>query len=74
MGLIYAQLLCNTHIIEVFVYEDEARDDKELAWLADKRTREHAINVVNILFHEDKIQKNAGKGLRQGFPDVGPVK
>jgi riboflavin synthase len=73
IGLIYAQLLCNTHIVEVFVYEDETKDVKELAWLADKRTREHAINVVNLLFHEDKIQKQAGKGLRQGFSDVGPI-
>jgi len=43
-GLIKVQLLCNKHILEVFVHEDEAEDEKTLSWLADKRTREHAIN------------------------------
>ncbi|MDR0777817.1 MAG: riboflavin synthase [Methanomassiliicoccaceae archaeon] len=72
-GLIRAQLMTNTHIIEVFVHEDEANDDRTLAFLADRRAREHALNVHNILFHPDKLTKNAGKGLRQGFDDVGPV-
>ena len=30
-GLITCQLMTNTHIIEVFVHEDEAKDGKELA-------------------------------------------
>src|SRR5512137_2672077 len=34
-GLIRAQLETNTHIIEVFVHEDEAKSAKELAMLAD---------------------------------------
>ncbi|MDR2866732.1 MAG: riboflavin synthase [Methanomassiliicoccaceae archaeon] len=72
-GLIQAQLMTNTHIIEVFVHEDEASDDRTLAFLADRRAREHALNVYNILFHPDRLTKNAGKGLRQGFDDVGPV-
>ncbi|UCE74574.1 MAG: riboflavin synthase [Methanomassiliicoccales archaeon] len=72
-GLIQVQLLTNTHIIEVFVYEDEAKDDKELVWLADKRAREHAQNVYNLLFKLDIITKNAGKGIRQGFEDAGPL-
>ena len=29
LGLINAQLLCNRHIIEVFVHENEANDNKE---------------------------------------------
>lgn len=74
MGLIQVQLLCNKHIIEVFVYEDEAKESKELSWLADKRTREHAHNVIDLLFHQDKLQRRAGQGLRQGFEDVGPLK
>jgi len=74
VGLIQAQLLTNTHIIEVFVHEDEAKDGKELAWLANKRTREHALNAINLIFHQKRLIKFAGKGLRQGFSDVGPVK
>ena len=73
-GLIRAQLMTNTHVIEVFVHEDEAVDDNELAFLADSRAREHAINVYNLLFRPDVLTKNAGKGLRQGFEDAGPVK
>jgi riboflavin synthase len=73
-GLIRAQLMTNAHIIEVFVHEDEAADDGELAFLADSRAREHAINVYNLIFKPDVLTKNAGKGLRQGFEDAGPVK
>ncbi len=71
-GIIQAQLMTNKHVIEVFVHEDEAKDEKELAWLAERRTREHAQNVVKLLFN--KLQKEAGTGQRQGFPDVGAIK
>jgi riboflavin synthase len=74
LGLIQAQLLTNVHIIEVFVHEDEANDDKELAWLADKRAREHALNVIDLLSHNIKLSKKAGKGLRQGYADAGPLR
>ena len=49
-GLIRAQLMTNKHIIEVFVHEDEAPTDRDLAQLADNRAREHAVNVYNLLF------------------------
>jgi riboflavin synthase len=74
IGLILTQLLCSKHIIEVFVHEEEANDEKELAWLADKRSREHAQNVLALLFHPMQLTKYAGKGLREGFKDAGPVK
>jgi riboflavin synthase len=74
LGLIQAQLLTNIHIIEVFIHEDEANDDKELALLADKRAREHALNVIDLLFHKNKLSKKAGKGLRQGYADAGPLR
>ena len=72
-GLIRAQLMTNKHIIEVFVHEDEAKDDAELAFLADRRTREHALNVYDLLFRPESLTKRAGTGLRQGFADKGPV-
>ncbi len=72
-GLIQVQLLTNRHIVEVFVHEDEAKDAKELAWLAERRAREHAVNAYDLLFRPEKLVKNAGKGLRQGFEDVGPI-
>lgn len=73
-GLIRAQLMTNKHIIEVFVHEDEAKDDAELAFLADRRAREHALNVYNLLFRPESLTKRAGTGLRQGFADAGPVR
>lgn len=74
LGIIQAQLMTNRHIIEVFVHEDEGKDEKTLAWLADRRSREHARNAYNLLFKPDVLGKNAGKGLRQGFVDAGPIK
>jgi riboflavin synthase len=73
-GIIQAQLMTNTHIIEVFVHEDEAKDEKELAWLAEKRTREHAQNVLKLLFHQEQLQREAGTGQRQGFADAGAIR
>jgi riboflavin synthase len=37
------------------------------------RSREHALNVVNMLFHPEKLVKQAGTGQRQGFEDVGTL-
>ena len=73
-GLIQVQILTNTHIIEVFVHEDEAKDGKELAWLAERRTREHAVNAVLLLTRPKELEKLAGTGQRQGFPDAGPAR
>jgi riboflavin synthase len=73
MGLIYAQLMTNTHIIEVFVHEDEGKEEKDLKILAENRAREHAQNVVKMLFKPDQLRNEAGKGLREGKPDVGPI-
>jgi riboflavin synthase len=73
-GLITCQLMTNTHIIEVFVHEDEAEDDRELAWLAEQRTREHARNVIKMAFNPQELIKEAGTGQRQGFPDAGPAR
>ena len=72
-GLILVQILCNKHIIEVFIHEDETDDVKTLIMLADQRTREHALNVIDLLFHPDRLIKQAGKGLRQGFADAGSL-
>ena len=73
-GLIQVQLMTNKHIIEVFVHEDEAKDDKELAWLAEQRAREHAINAYDLLFKPERLRRQVGTGQRQGFKDAGPAK
>jgi riboflavin synthase len=73
-GLINVQLLCNKHILEVFVHEDEAEDEDTLSWLADKRSREHANNCLKLLFNPKNLTRQAGKGLREGFKDAGPLR
>ncbi|MFP4655215.1 MAG: riboflavin synthase [Methanohalobium sp.] len=74
LGLIQAQLMTNKHIIEVFVHENEAASEKELARLMEKRAREHALNVIKLLFKPKELIKEAGTGQRQGFEDVGPLR
>ena len=72
-GLLQVQLMTNRHVLEVFVHEDEAASPKELAWLMDRRSREHAMNAYLLLFKPEVLSKYAGAGLRQGFEDAGPV-
>ena len=72
-GLVQAQLMTNTHILEVFVHEDEAKG-KELATLCENRAREHAQNMIRMLLHPEKMTRRAGTWQREGFGDVGPVK
>jgi riboflavin synthase len=74
LGLITCQLMTNTHVIEVFVHEDEAKGDGELAWLAEQRTREHAKNVIKMGISPKDLVREAGTGQRQGFPDAGPAR
>lgn len=70
-GIIQAQLMTNTHIIEVFVHEDEGVNEKDLKTLAENRARQHADNVVKMVFKPEKFQKEAGMGMREGREDKG---
>jgi riboflavin synthase len=72
-GLIKAQLMTNTHIIEVFVHEDEGKDEKDLKILTENRARQHADNVVKMFFKPEKFRKEAGMGMREGREDKGPL-
>jgi len=69
-----AQLLTSTPILGVFVYETEARDEAELAWLCEMRAREHAVNAWRMLFKPQELAALAGTGQRQGFADAGPIR
>ena len=73
-GIIMCQLMTGKHIIECFVHEDEAETPEELIRVCDNRAREHAQNVLKLLFEKEWLEKNSGKGLRQGYPDAGPIK
>jgi riboflavin synthase len=74
MAIQWTMLQASKHILEVFVHEDEAKSDQQLAWLMERRTREHAVNAHWMLLDPHKLREQAGMGLRQGFDDAGPVK
>ncbi|MEM2282249.1 MAG: riboflavin synthase [Candidatus Hadarchaeales archaeon] len=74
LGLIMVQLLTGKPVLEVFVFEDEAPTEKELAELAERRAREHAVNAYRLLFKPEELQRLAGTGQREGLPDVGPLR
>jgi riboflavin synthase len=73
LGLIYAGVLEAKPVVECFVFEDEARDDRELAWLARRRAEEHAENAYDLLFRPKALARRAASGARQGFDDAGAV-
>jgi riboflavin synthase len=74
LGIIQAQLMTNRPILEVFVHEDEAGSERELARLCEARAREHARNLVSLLLRPGELRRKAGTGQREGFEDQGPLR
>jgi riboflavin synthase len=74
LGLILAGVLEAKPIVECFVFEGEAGDDRELESLARRRAEEHAENAYALLFKPQALARHAGGGLRQGFRDAGPAR
>ena len=74
VGLQYASVLEAKPIVEVFVFEGEADSPSALEELGRRRAEEHARNAYALLFRPQDLARRAGRGLRQGFPDVGPVR
>ena len=72
-GLINAQLMTNTHILEVFVHEDEEEDPNELAKLAENRAREHAQTLIKMMYSRKGLRNEAGMGIREGKENFGPL-
>lgn len=72
-GLINAQLMTNTHILEVFVHEDEGENEKDLKELAYNRATQHADNLVKMLFKPESLKKEVGTGVREGRENKGPL-
>jgi riboflavin synthase len=73
MGLMQAQLMTSTPILEVFVHEDEASDPQVLATVFENRSRDHARNAYWMLFAPEELAQRAGQGIRQGFGHAGPL-
>ena len=72
-GIMSAQLMTNTPILEVFVHEDESDDPATLAEVFKNRSRDHAVNAYLMLYEPEKLVERAGQGVRQGFANAGPL-
>ncbi|MCL5885806.1 MAG: riboflavin synthase [Actinobacteria bacterium] len=72
-AIMLAQLLTNTHVLEVFVHENESNDAKELAEICRQRARRHARNAYWLLYNPEQLSRRAGQGIRQGARDAGPL-
>jgi riboflavin synthase len=72
-GIMLAQLLTTTPILEVFVHEDESDDPSTLAKVCRNRARKHARNAFWMLYEPEQLVERAGQGVRQGFDDAGPL-
>jgi riboflavin synthase len=72
-GIMTAQLMTNTPILEVFVHEDESDDPATLAMVFKNRSRDHARNAYLMLYEPEALTARAGQGIRQGFAHAGPL-
>ncbi len=73
IGIQYAMLQTNKHILEVFAHADEEADPKKLVALAHDRAYKHAKNAIALLKGRTTLTPLAGKGLRQGKAHVGSL-
>lgn len=73
LGLQWAQLMTNRHVLSVFFHESETPGPREQARIAKNRAREHALNALWMLFAPEELEKRAGTGQRQGGEDAGPL-
>jgi riboflavin synthase len=73
LGLQWAQLMTNKHILGVFFHESETRDPREQRRIAVGRAHEHALNALWMLHAPEELAKRAGTGERQGGEDAGPL-
>jgi riboflavin synthase len=72
-GLMQAQLMTSTHILEVFVHEYEEEVPARLAAVCVDRARKHALNAYWMLYEPEQLSHRAGQGVRQGYDDAGPL-
>ncbi len=72
-GIMQAQLMTTTPILEVFVHEDEDDDPARLAEVCRNRARKHARNSYWMVYEPDQLVRRAGRGIRQGYDDAGPL-
>jgi riboflavin synthase len=74
VGLIVVSVITGRIVVDVTVHEDESDDPRELKRIALERARDHARNLALMLLKgPEYLSRWAGMGLRQGYPDAGPI-
>ncbi|MEN3000192.1 MAG: riboflavin synthase [Acidilobaceae archaeon] len=74
IGLINVGIMTGKVVIDVTVHEEEAEEEQELKKIAVHRARAHASNLAALLKGGlQALTPRAGMGVRQGYPDVGPI-
>lgn len=73
LGVQMAKMQLRKHIIEVFVFAHEAKDEADLYSIFEDRTRKHAVNAALLVTNPAALQKMAGMGKRQGRKDAGAI-
>ena len=74
LGIMMAQLMTSTPILEVFVHEVEGQgDEARLLAIFEDRCTKHALNAHDMLFDPASLVARAGQGVRQGQADAGPI-
>jgi riboflavin synthase len=73
-GIMLVQVLTGTHVLEVFVHATEEADENRFVELCRRRVEGHARNAYWMLYAADELRARAGQGIRQGAPDVGPLR
>ncbi len=74
LGIQHVKLQTNKHVIEAFVHENEAWSGREFREICENRVRKHVHNAVLLAKEPEALIEQAGKGIRQGKDDEGPVK
>ena len=67
-GIMLAQLLTNTHVLEVFVHENEEEDPERLAAVCVDRSRKHARNAYWLLYDPDAARQATGRASARVTP------
>lgn len=73
IGIQHVKLMTNKHVIEVFVHENEAWSGEEFVEICQNRIRKHVHNSVKLILDPENLTRQAGRGVRQGKEDEGPV-
>ena len=67
-GIMTAQLMTNTPILEVFVHEDESDDPADLALVFKNRSRDHARNAYLMLYEPERWWPERARASARASP------